>query len=293
MRNSSPASPHLPKGRSALGFTLIELLVVISIIALLATMLLGALHSAQSKAQGVVCLGNLKQLQLAWHFYASDHSDVLPPNGIYEYFSYRYPTWVGGSISHPFPNLPAPWITDVTNTALLVEPGVGRIGPYLKSPGVYKCPSDKSVVMYGGKRYPRVRSYSMNLFMGHAVNAWTPEVSYYYYARLSQIQRPPPSLAWVFIDQHEDTMSGPMFQIAPEAPNAAGILWVSLPASRHGLAGTLSYVDGHVEMHRWRDPRTTPKPKGENVGRIECPGNQDYLWLAERTTARVPGWRPW
>ena len=119
--------PESFKSRRSAGFTLIELLVVIAIIAILAGMLLPALAKAKTKAQGIHCMSSLKQLQLAWIMYGTDHDDFIPGNNWQEEMAHTAGNWVSGWLDPRQANN-----KDNTNTLLLTERQFASIGPTSK-----------------------------------------------------------------------------------------------------------------------------------------------------------------
>ena len=96
------------------GFTLIELLVVIAIIAILAAILFPVFAKAQEKAQQTACLSNEKQLGMGLMMYAQDYNNTFP-----QCYYYKNDTSGTGGYEH--------WS--------------GLISSYVKSKGVWVCPS--------------------------------------------------------------------------------------------------------------------------------------------------------
>jgi prepilin-type N-terminal cleavage/methylation domain-containing protein/prepilin-type processing-associated H-X9-DG protein len=104
-----------------IGFTLIELLVVIAIIAILAAILFPVFATAREKARESSCESNLKQIGLAYVQYYQDYDEVSVC-AVYD-----------GARDQPHFDA-APYQYGVTPCSLLY--------PYVKSLGVFRCPSD-------------------------------------------------------------------------------------------------------------------------------------------------------
>ena len=265
------------------GFTLIELSVVVAIIAILAALLLPALARAKSTAQTSVCLSNVRQLITACLAYVGDNEDRLPYNlggdAMGKAAARNDPlNWVNGVLSWELD-------PDNTNETLITR---ASLAPYCAANArIYHCPSDRVVspVQRDAGWAERTRTYSMNAMVGDAgdasrggTNVNNPE--YVQFFLLSSI--PDPANTFVFIEEHPDSIDDGYFLNNPDDWE-----WISLPASFHHEAATISFADGHIELHRWFDGGTRVRPVPDAAGLPRTVSDDhltDFEWLADRSS---------
>lgn len=294
----------MPTQKSCPAFTRVELCVVLAVISLLATLVLPALAREQNRDWRTVCLHRLSQMAAALALYAIDNRDYLPPN----YDDGRTTpgqNWcpgqagVGGA--------------DEFNDDLLKDPKRSLLIQYLGgNTSVFKCPTDTRHGKYNGtvdvnlarrgQDVPAARTISLNNAVGTdpsypgckapAPGPWldgqhnySNSKTWYCYGQTSDFVRPGPAATFTLVEEDPRSLNDGVFSCM--GPNDQGLYkMIDWPLTTHGMAGAFAFADGHVEMHRWVDPRT-PLMVNSYASVAQQNESRDLDWIARHASARI------
>ncbi len=234
--------------KRSIRFTLIELLVVVAIIGVLAALLLPALSRARDQARTVACINNQKQIGLAYQLYADDCDEVIPHGGKH------YPTLVAPYVGKPFAvsadnaaakNLQAaimycPAFTESPDPLSWSYPAAPHYPP--KSKGKY--PASTCMANPGPNHIGR------NIFSYRSSDWLNPQAwQNAHNVAITPDQRQPVKLSRI-----RDAVL--QMLVSEGWSKHAFTRWSSVYFNpRHGNRAPSAQVDGHVELHRWDDPR--------------------------------------
>jgi prepilin-type N-terminal cleavage/methylation domain-containing protein len=218
------------------GFTLVELLVVISIIALLMAILMPALNRARELGRRTVCMGNLKQLALAWVMYADENGGDLV-NALAGANNGATPPITTGWVGH-IPLNPAndgnPTLTKRQQETRIKE---GTLWEYAKNPKVFKCPAGQV-------------NHSVNYALVDAMNgdAQTNARQDQVWANnRGDLTKTNSKLVFVDIGRVRDSSYHVYYHQG---------LWHDPPPVRHRDGVTVSYADAHSIYIKWKGQET-------------------------------------
>ena len=250
------------KIRKQAKFTLVELLVVIAVIAILASLLLPALNSAQEKAIGIRCLSQMKQTGPAVVMYTGDNDGFLP---IYLRTAVNMN---GYSSAGGLPDvLLEPYLKQMQKGSEMNTDYFGRI-KHIRFRNFYTCPAVNSIhdtpktISYTGKvrvfsNYSPSVMYESARYSGPHGGWFDVNGSSYTFKRISQIM--PGTVLFaetIYCKIETDTLSAVVFRPVVNNLNYSATMkrdsYHALNFIHAGFTANLCMVDGSMRSMRFR-----------------------------------------
>jgi type II secretory pathway pseudopilin PulG len=230
---------------------MVELLVVITIIAIIAALMLPTLSKAKQQAAASNCLNNQKQLANAFHMYTQDNADRIVQMADYKTGAEIYPAggfW-GGPVQPPSNWNGASDALDAVQTGLKTS---NAYYFYCNALVSYHCPGDMRI---------------LNTPTSKSANGW----AYDSYSRTQNLGGDPSDDYWGCGDTYTKVSAIPVpgttfamledadwrgYNVGTWVVNWQGDFfdWQDPPAMSHINVDTISFADGHAELHKWTDP---------------------------------------
>jgi len=205
------------------GFTLIELLVVIAIIAILAAILFPVFAQARERARATACLSNCKQIGLATMMYSQDYDEM-----------YFWNPWPGSPLTGA--GTPDPY-------SGVIQPQYGfwdMLQPYIKSQGLFKCPSNSD--SYYAGNYPL--NYKVTYGFNELLFGFVPTAAATLSEPSSIAMIADANLAWdTFVGMQVQDPDGVMRRYWLKSDGATWIY--GIPRHFDGMNGV--FADGHAK----------------------------------------------
>jgi prepilin-type processing-associated H-X9-DG protein len=249
---------------------------------LLGLLLTPALARTRVSDQAFVCRSNLRQLVNAWRMYAEDNADRVPSawGNTPAWIPTGDMSWTGNAASDG---------ANVYNWNPEFTIKKSPLWPYsASSPSIWKCPADVYSCLVSGQSLPRVRDISMNDWF-NGTDATVFGTGFTLYRKLADCLKPGPAKTFLFLDERADSINDGEFMVSMTGYPGQPQSWrlVDYPASYHDGAGSFAFVDGHSEVKKWVDRRTTP-PLGQSLMlNVPSPNNPDVYWLMDHSS-RTP-----
>jgi len=297
------------------GFTILELFVIMALLGVSLSLLVPALSRTKPSSKAFQCLNHLRQLAGAVSLYTQDNHELFPPNPDDGSNIPGY-AWCLGNVS-------ISGGADQFDPDLIADPKRMLLASYTgTNVDLFNCPADPRVGLYdGGALYPNsplkgqrvraARSISMSqavgtidpCYAGSGGHCGIPNIpvkgpwltgsyganngTYATFGKSGTFQGTKPEQIILIVDEAIYSINDSSLATCA---NVANPVFIDFPASRHARGATISFCDGHSELHKWEGSAILAESQSQWSAShfVRSAGDKaDFTWLATHSSVRI------